>query len=105
MTYEEALIILEKQRKCCERSVGECHIGACLTCEFFTDEKLTIKAINVAEEALEKQIKKKPYPYYDGYHDGLPAWEYKCPNCGREVDDTDHHCECGQAIDWNEDNE
>lgn len=61
-----------------------------------------LDAYDAAIKALELCSKKKPDKYYDGYYDGFPAWEYKCPNCGREVDDTDHHCECGQAIDWSE---
>lgn len=28
-------------------------------------------------------------------------WGWECPNCGnQDIDYTDHHCECGQAIDW-----
>lgn len=57
--------------------------------------------VKVATEAVEKQIPKKPL------HSGV---EYDCPYClgtvghitprGRVVMVADHHCECGQAIDW-----
>lgn len=80
----------------------------------FDFNKITIsgKARDVAEyteacamgaEALEKQIPKKPNEYYDGYADGHPVIEFECPNCGAELEaDFDHHCRCGQAIDWSE---
>lgn len=58
--------------------------------------------IHTVREALEKQIPKKPEEYWDGYADGYPVIEYQCPCCGRDIDDTDHHCVCGQTIDWSE---
>ena len=75
-----------------------------------TGKDLTIKfnSKNVewiikAAEAIEKQIPKKPNEYYDGYADGNPVIEFECPNCGAELDaDFDHHCRCGQSIDWSE---
>lgn len=56
--------------------------------------------VKIAKEALEKQMPKRPDESYDGYADGYPVMDYYCPCCGREVDDTDHHCECGQTLDW-----
>ena len=55
-------------------------------------------AIYVAIEALEKQIPKKPV---DNPKDG---W-FECPNCGLIVwvyygTGEKHHCECGQALDY-----
>lgn len=58
------------------------------------------EALDLSMEILEKQIPKKPEAYYDGFYGVYPAWEYKCPCCGRDVADMEHHCECGQAIDW-----
>ena len=57
-------------------------------------------AIYVAIEALEKQIPKKPV---DNPENG---W-FECPNCGLIVwvyygSGETHHCECGQALDWEE---
>ena len=53
-------------------------------------------ALALAILALEKQIPKKPYKdnengVYDKEH---------CPSCHRSLFPNDHHCECGQAIDW-----
>ena len=56
------------------------------------------------EEALEKQIPKKPnmrhIKIFDGYNDG---W---CPCCGSYVQEVEYdkkYCqECGQALDWGE---
>ena len=52
----------------------------------------------VAIEALEKQIAKKPYKdnengVYEKYH---------CPTCHRSLFPNDHHCKCGQVIDWSD---
>ena len=75
-------------------------------------------AINMAIEALEKQIPKKPIRIdknkeFDG------NWKKVCPLCGRKLIErittseksfpryynyTDH-CWCGQAIDWGEKND
>lgn len=55
-----------------------------------------------AIEALEKQIPKKSkmieeYPLTSMYD----YWGYECPCCGNSlIDYPDHHCKCGQAIDW-----
>lgn len=56
------------------------------------------EALNMAIEALEKQIPQKPY------HDdenGVYEKEY-CPTCHRSLFPNDSHCKCGQAIDWSE---
>ena len=49
----------------------------------------------MAIEALEKQIQKKPK-----ISDGIAYERYEyCPSCGMSV--TDNYCgNCGQAIDW-----
>lgn len=61
-----------------------------------------VEALEMAIEALEKQIPKKPVGKYTSY---------KCPVCGRRVRSgkgsssrgIDHYCQkCGQAIDWSE---
>ena len=49
------------------------------------------EAINV----LEKQIPKKPS------QDSIGLYYFPtCPNCYKELESYDHHCECGQALDW-----
>ena len=53
-------------------------------------------ALALAIEALEKQIPKKPYKDNDN---GVYEKEH-CPSCHRSLFPNDHHCECGQAIDW-----
>ena len=70
----------------------------------------TTEVREVAIKALEKQIPKKPYLEGDGYADGQLVYDtWICPCCEEryEVDYDDYkHCpECGQAIDWSEENE
>ena len=60
-----------------------------------------IKSIEIAIQALEKQIPKKPYKDNEN---GIYEKEY-CPICHRSLFPNDHHCICGQAIDWSDENE
>ena len=59
-------------------------------------------------EALNRQIPKKPiYSDYDdnGFDEIIP-YKATCPICGHEFefgtwnDEDNHHCVCGQVIDW-----
>ena len=59
-------------------------------------------------KALEKQVPKKPiYSEFDdnGYDEIIP-YKAECPTCGYEFefgtwnDEENHHCICGQKIDW-----
>lgn len=71
-------------------------------------ESAAVEHCNIAIEALEKQLPKKPTYEGDGYaSDGTFIWdEWLCPNCDSryEVDYDDYgYCpNCGQRIDWEE---
>lgn len=54
------------------------------------------EACDMAIEALEKQIPKKPY---NDNENGVYEKEY-CPTCHRSLFPNEHHCKCGQAITW-----
>jgi len=54
------------------------------------------EALMLAIEALEKQIPKKRIYLLDGYH---------CPNCDCYLRGKSFCLNCGQAIDWESDNE
>lgn len=51
-----------------------------------------------SKEALEKQIPKKPYTDNEN---GEYEKEY-CPTCHSSLFPNDHHCRCGQKIDWSD---
>ena len=52
-------------------------------------------AFEEAIKALEKQIPKKPS------QDSVGLYYFPtCPNCHKELESYDHHCECGQALSW-----
>lgn len=62
--------------------------------------------LKIIKEALEKQIPKKPI-IWENRHYFSPTpnddWGYECPCCGnQEIDYPEHHCDCGQALDWTE---
>lgn len=52
----------------------------------------------LAINALEKQIPKKPYMDNEN---GVYEKEH-CPTCHRSLFPNDHHCRCGQALDWSD---
>ena len=68
----------------------------------------TRNVIDVAINALEKQIPKMPTYDGDGYApDGTFIWdEWICPCCGRryeaDYDDYDYCPDCGQKLDWSD---
>lgn len=68
------------------------------------------EALNMVEGAVGKQIPRKPDYEGDGYdEDGYLIYDtWICPNCGKhyEVDYDDYNfCpECGQALDWSDNN-
>ena len=85
MTYEEAI----KHFKSLQKRYTKEHNGR--MCE----------KVNLALEALEKQIPKKPLLMHKNYYcpickeDGWMLWDDAIPN------DMDKYCgKCGQAIDW-----
>lgn len=66
------------------------------------------EALDVAIQALEKQIAKKPTYEGDGYApDGTFVFDtWVCPRCGRsyelDYDDCDFCPNCGQNLDWSD---
>ena len=67
------------------------------------------EALDVAIQALEKQIPKKLEYEADGYADGELVYDYaKCPICGHDFEYgiNDWGCEycsdCGQKLDWSD---
>ena len=88
MKYEEAI----KHFKSLQKRYTKEHNGQ--MCE----------KVNLALEALEKQIPKKPIHMHKNYYcpickeDGWMLWDDAIPN------DMDEYCgKCGQAIDWSDD--
>ena len=65
---------------------------------YYGDKVLEHEENLVAIEALEKQIAKKPYKDNEN---GVYEKDH-CPTCHRSLFPNDHHCECGQAIDWSD---
>ena len=64
------------------------------------------KHYEYAAKALKKQIPKQPNFWEEKYYYSPTPnddWGYECPCCGnREIDYPEHHCICGQALDWSE---
>lgn len=57
------------------------------------------------KEMADYQIPRKPEWYHARYaYDHIVEWEASCPKCGNELDEGNKVChECGQRIDWSED--
>ena len=56
-------------------------------------------ALALAIDALKRQIPRKP----DKDNENGVYEKEHCPSCHRSLFPNDHHCECGQAIDWEDD--
>lgn len=74
-------------------------------CEVFPIENDTkLEVFKIALDALKKQIPIKPFVWeYKYYYSPTPNddWGYECPSCGNhEIDYPEHHCTCGQALNW-----
>lgn len=67
-----------------------------------------IMAIKIAIKSLEMQIPKKPIysDFDDNDNDEIIPYKAVCPVCGCEFefgtwnDEENHHCKCGQKLDW-----
>ena len=64
--------------------------------------------IEVTKQALKKQMPKKVLYEYDGYYDDVPVYDIaRCPNCDCAFEEdynwNSKHCpNCGQRLDWGE---
>lgn len=90
MTNEEAIKKLKEDRALYESDIVEAGDG--------TPYGQLLLALDMAIEALEKQIPKKPtIDEYDG------TYSYICP-CEAEVEENQAYCDiCGQALEWSDD--
>ena len=97
MTPNEAHEYTENEIRCIQRS--KICDRDCAKCELVKEDKPLIEAYGVAVLAIEKQIPKKPIPYFSD--------EYKCPICDSIVNLSSGYkqpfCyQCGQKIDWSD---
>lgn len=101
MDYEEVIERIEYNNSHCDR-FEDCKYNAeCGECA---------EALDITIKALEKQIPKEPVAHYIYVGDEAVIDAYNCKNCGTEVGvnytdghkKREHHCDCGQAIDWSE---
>lgn len=102
MTYEEAIKILKTELEI--RSNGyydHLQSGGKGDCE----EEASLNALQLAIEALEKQIPKNAELETEEGEYAI----FLCPNCKRifhnHIDEPQYCDECGQAIDWRGNNE
>lgn len=68
------------------------------------------EALEIAIEALEKQMPKKPRENYNWgdftQEEKLENYEWFCNNCDTHVEEGENYCpDCGQKLDWSENNE
>ena len=104
MTESEAIEKLRAYHKCQRLQVKgiyeDCNEKLCDNCDLCYAQGNTgehIKSIEIAIQALAKQIPKKPE--MEKY---TKRELYFCPVCGTEVTDCTYCSHCGQAIDWSE---
>lgn len=101
MTNNETYEYFKKVKNCNNRLVnGYCLFDNCSECEFDYDLSAWEDAFSTVNEALEKQIAKKPI---NKLSRELLLPEEKCVECGTILFTSDRYCPyCGQRIDWSE---
>lgn len=77
------------------------------TIESRPNDDCVVITFEFANEAVKKQIPKKPYFEGDGYWNGELVYDtWICPCCEKhyevDYDDYDYCPNCGQALDWSE---
>lgn len=114
MTKSEAIEKLRAYHKCQglqEKGNKDCHERLCEDCDLCYAQGNTrehIKSIEIAIQALEKQIPKKPTPIdYEKYIDVIDdaiflSGAYWCPNCKRIIKSGSFCSDCGQKLDWSD---
>ena len=116
MKESEAIEKLRAYHKCQRLQVKgiyeDCNEKLCDNCDLCYAQGNTgehIKSIEIAIQALEKQIPKKPI--MKSYFDNMEEEYLCCPTCGEiltdriPIDNKDFyfHClNCGQKLDWND---
>ena len=96
----------EKRNKEVESNIAKAisHFKYSISHDFFKEPVTSYS--RMAVEALEKQIAKQPLIWKNKhYFSPTPNddWGYECPCCGnREIDYPEHHCICGQALNWDD---
>ena len=95
---KEAVEILLSEKKKAEANLAKAYDSYCLLPnehdqEDWDNYSALVTALEMAVEALEKQMPKKPKMPLDAY--------LVCPVCEKKVDHPFEYCRaCGQAIDW-----
>lgn len=67
-----------------------------------SDECIQCNAYEEALKALKRQTPKTPL-IWENNTTPNDDWGYECPCCGnQEIDYPEHHCVCGQALQWDD---
>lgn len=100
MTPKEAIEILESE---ISRTINTINALPEKSHTRATNLEDLANAYQTAIEALEKLIMEEPKIWDERTPYAPDDWGYECPCCGnRDIDYSEHHCECGQMLDWSE---
>ena len=68
---------------------------------FPVENDMRLEMYQIAVDALKKQIPTKPLIWRERDYFSDDNWGYECPSCrNQDIDYPEHHCICGQALDW-----
>ena len=68
------------------------------------EEVVKLVCVALGKQIPKKLVKKNPICYYrDTDGEERYAYDYHCPICDTKLKANEHHCPCGQALDWNDD--
>ena len=104
MTEIESKKYMLIEKECINRDCNR----DCANCDIVQNVEDLNNAYDVAINALERQIPKKPTPIdYEKYMDTVKnalflKGAYWCPNCNHVVKCGTYCSDCGQKLDWSE---
>ena len=110
---KDAVEILLSEKKKAEANLEKAYDSYCLfpnehDQEDWDNYSALVAALEMAVDALEKQIPKKPIysDFDDNGNDEIIPYKAICPICKYEFEfgtwneEENHHCICGQSINW-----
>ena len=120
MDYRKAIEYFERELNCKKmalsplldgkESLHEQYLKTAISAMQELQQYKQLGTLEEVREAVEKQNPKTPTYEGDGYADGSFVWdEWICPRCGIsyevDYDEYDYCPNCGQHIDWSDENE
>lgn len=96
MTEQEAIKILNPDANVVWKAYDGKDMERC-------NEACRVACVALAKQIPKKPIKKNPLCYAKTNNkQEYYTYDYYCPICNEKLELQEHHCPCGQALDWSD---